>query len=66
MEYKMTDVVVSSYRPDGASKGGEIPLEEVKFNYGKIEWTYTETDHKTGAAKGDVKANWDITANKGG
>jgi type VI secretion system secreted protein Hcp len=67
MEYKLTDVIVSSYSPGGASQGGEtIPLEQVSFNYGKIEWTYTETDHKTGKPKGDVKAHWDLTTNKGG
>jgi len=66
MEYKLSDVIVSSVRPGGSAQGGEaLPLEEVSFNYGKIEWTYTETDHKSGEAKGDVKANWDLTANKG-
>lgn len=67
MEYNMTDVIVSAYRPGGSSQGGEaLPLEEVSFNYGKIEWTYTATDHATGKAAGDVKAHWDLKANKGG
>jgi type VI secretion system secreted protein Hcp len=67
MEYKLTDVIVSSVRPKGESKAPEnLPLEEVTFNYGKIEWTYTATDHKTGKGAGDVKAHWDATANKGG
>ena len=67
MEYVMNNVIVSSVRPGGSAQGGEaLPLEEVCFNYGKIEWTYTETDHKTGKPKGDVKAHWDLTTNKGG
>lgn len=67
MEYKLTDVIISSVRPGGTSKAGEaLPLEEVAFNYSKIELTYTETDHKTGKPKGDVKGNWDLSANKGG
>ena len=67
MEYLLADVIVSSARPGGSSQGGEaLPLEEVSFNFGKIEWIYTETDHKTGKPKGDVKTNWDLTANKGG
>ena len=67
MEYKMSDVIVTSARPGGSAGAGEaLPLEEVSFNYGKIEWVYTETDHKTGKPKGDVKAHWDLTANKGG
>lgn len=66
MEYKLSDAIVSSVRPGGAAQGGEtLPLEEVAFSYGKIEWTYTATDPKTGKASGDVKANWDLTANKG-
>jgi len=66
MEYKMSDVLVSSVRPGGSSKAGDtLPLEEVSFNYGKIEITYTQTD-QTGKPKGDVKANWDLSANKGG
>lgn len=67
MEYKMTDVIVSAVRPGGSSQGGEqLPLEEVSFNYGKIDLTYTETDHNTGKPKGDIKAHWDLTTNKGG
>jgi type VI secretion system secreted protein Hcp len=66
MEYKMTDVLISGVRPGGSAHGGEtLPLEEVSFNFGKVEVTYTETDHKTGKPKGDVKANWDLTANNG-
>lgn len=67
MEYVLSDVIVSGVRPGGSAQGGEtLPLEEVSFNYGKIEWTYTETDHQTGKPKGDVKAHWDLVANKGG
>jgi len=67
MLYDMADVIISSVRPGGSAQGGEsLPLEEVSFNYGKIELTYTETDHQTGKAKGDVKNFWDLVANKGG
>ena len=66
MEYKLSDVLVSSVRPGGASQGGEsLPLEEVSFNYGKIELKYTVTNHKTGKPEGDVPASWDLTTNKG-
>jgi type VI secretion system secreted protein Hcp len=67
MEYKLSDAIVSGVRPGGSAQGSEtLPLEEVSFNYGKIEWVYTATDHKTGKPAGDVKAHWDLTANKGG
>jgi type VI secretion system secreted protein Hcp len=67
MEYKMTDVIVTSVRPAGASQGGDtLPLEEFSLNYSKIEWTYTSTDNKTGKPMGDVKTHWDRSINKGG
>lgn len=67
MEYILTDSIVSSVRPGGSAQGGEaLPLEEVSFNYGKIEWVYSETDHSTGKPKGDVKTHWDLELNKGG
>jgi type VI secretion system secreted protein Hcp len=67
MEYKLSDVIVASVNPIGESKGEEnLPMEEVAFNYGKIEWTYTVTDHRTGRSAGDVRAYWDAIANKGG
>lgn len=67
MEYKMTDVIVSSIGPGGAAEDAQnIPLEEFKFSYGKIELTYTATDHKTGKPAGDVKTWWSVVENKGG
>jgi type VI secretion system secreted protein Hcp len=67
MEYKLHEVLITAVRPGGASHAAEtLPVEEVCFSYSKIEWTYTETDHGTGKAKGDIKAHWDLKANKGG
>jgi len=66
-EYKLSDVLVSSVRPGGSSQGGEaLPLEEVSFNAGKLEFIYTATDQKTGKAAGDVKMHWSVVENKGG
>jgi type VI secretion system secreted protein Hcp len=67
MKYDMEDVLVTSVRPGGSSKGGDtLPLEEVSFNYGKITWEYTETDHKTGKAGGKITKWWSTVENKGG
>jgi type VI protein secretion system component Hcp len=67
MEYKMTDVTVSSMRPKGATQGKEaVPLEEVTFSYHKIEWAYTVIDYMTGMPKGEVKAYWDLVTDSGG
>jgi type VI secretion system secreted protein Hcp len=65
MEFKLSDVIVTSFRPGGHASGGDtLPIEEVSFAFGKIEYKYTETDKASGRAKGDVAAGWDLTANK--
>ena len=66
-EVKMTDVLVSSVRPGGSAQGGEsLPLEEVSFNYAKIEWNYVQTDHNSGAVLGNFAKWWDLKTNTGG
>ncbi|MHC4538279.1 MAG: Hcp family type VI secretion system effector [Planctomycetota bacterium] len=64
MKYEFEDAIISSVSIGGG--GGGIPTESVTFNYGKMNWVYTETDHKTGKKKGEVKKWWDLVANKGG
>lgn len=67
MSYKMYDVIVSSVSTGGDSgSDSPLPSETVTFGYGKIEWTYTETDHQTGKPKGDIKTFWDLVRNAGG
>jgi type VI secretion system secreted protein Hcp len=67
LEYKLSDVIISSYAPSGAAGGGDpVPTEQLTFNPGKLEVVYTATDPKTGKTAGDVKAHWDLVANKGG
>jgi len=62
MEYKLTDVVITSAQVGGAA--GDVPHENVTFAFGKIEWIYTDTDMK-GGKKGDIKTSWDCKTNKG-
>ena len=67
MEYKLSNCMITSYRPGGSALGGEtLPLEEVSFDFGKIEWTYTQQKREDGSGGGQVAANWDLQANKGG
>ena len=64
MLYVLSDAIVSSVKPGGTADAAEtLPIETVRFNYGSIDLTYTETDHNTGKPKGDVKAGWDLTKN---
>lgn len=65
MTYKMSEVLVSSVRPGGSAKGGEaLPLEEITFSYGRIEWTYTKQKREDGTGGGVVAAGWDVSRNK--
>ncbi len=65
MEYKLSNCIISSSRPGGSAQGGEsLPLEEISFNFGKIEWTYTQQKRADGSGGGNVAAGWDLEANK--
>lgn len=64
MEYKMSNVIVTSYSPGGSSQGAEsLPIEEVAFNYGKVELTYTYQQRAGGGGGGNVAAGWDLETN---
>lgn len=64
MEYKMENVVVSSVSVGGG--GGDIPMETVSLNFGKITLTYTDTEHTGGKGGGDTTKFWDQVTNEGG
>ncbi len=65
MEVKMEEVIISSVSPGGSAKGSdEIPSEELRFDYGKIKWTYTQQKRGDGSGGGNVTGGWDLTANK--
>jgi type VI secretion system secreted protein Hcp len=63
MEYKMTDVMISSVQVGGTGEGG-LPTESISLNYSKMEMTYTKigTDGKV-AGKG-ASVGWDLKENK--
>jgi len=65
MAFDLEDVIVTSVMPSGTG-GGDLPMENVTFNYGKITWSYTTTDHRTGKTGGEIVKFWDLTLNKGG
>lgn len=66
MVYTLSDVIVASIaRGANADQDSPLPIEEVTFDYGKIVWKYTQTDHRTGKPVGDVEANWDLVKNTG-
>jgi len=60
--YTLTDVIVTAYSTGGS--GGEDRLtENVVLNFAVVEWTYKK-QKADGTGDGDIKAGWDIKANK--
>jgi len=60
MEYKLRRCIVASVAISG---GGEIPTESVTFNYGMIEWTYTQQKQADGSGGGKTTGSWNLQTN---
>ncbi len=60
--YKFTDILISSYQT-GGHHGGENPLDQISFNYTKMEVEYKE-QKPDGSLGGTTKAGYDLKANK--
>jgi len=65
MVYVFTKVTIVNIKPSGSGFSGGS-LEEVSFNYGSIEWEYTETKHGSGKPKGNIDTEWDLKESEGG
>jgi len=64
MEYKMSDVLISSVSRGGDTQANEdVPVECVTLAFGKLEMTYTKLGID-GKAAGNASAGWDLKANK--
>jgi len=66
LQYTFEPCLVSSVTLGGSTAAVEDrPVEQVKFNYTKVEWKYTEVS-KDNTAAGDTMAWWDLDNNTGG
>ena len=57
--YVFYNVSIVDVKPSGSGPGG-ADFEDVSFNYGNMEWEYTETEHAAGKPKGNVETEWDM------
>ncbi len=65
-EIKLTDVIVTGVTPKMVYRGnGFVFMEEVAFNFSRIEWTYYYID-ESGSLRTQVRTYWDVALNKGG
>jgi type VI secretion system secreted protein Hcp len=61
LKWTFSDLLISSYQTGGAS--GEPPVDQVSFNFAKIEVEYKE-QRSDGSFGAGFKAGWDVKANK--
>jgi type VI secretion system secreted protein Hcp len=77
LKIKLTDVLVSSYKPGSASNqvlgaiewtydksSDEIPMEQVTLNFAKVEYSYQPQGADGKAQGGPILAGWDVKANQ--
>ncbi|WP_313646562.1 type VI secretion system tube protein Hcp [Pseudomonas sp.] len=55
----LEEVVISSF-----NFLGNLPMEEIKFNFSRIKTTYTQQKRSDGAGGGKVTGGWDRSLNK--
>ena len=60
--YKFTDILISSYQT-GGSVGDTLPIDQVSFNFAKIEVEF-RPQKPDGSLGPPEKAGWDVKKNK--
>jgi type VI secretion system secreted protein Hcp len=61
LKLTLTDVLVSSYQT-GGNGGGQLPMEQVSFSFGKLEVEY-KPQRPDGSFDTSVLAGWDLKLN---
>jgi type VI secretion system secreted protein Hcp len=61
LKWSFADLLISSYQTGAA--GGELPRDQISFNFSKIEVEYKEQKPDGSLAPG-IKAGWDVKTNK--
>jgi type VI secretion system secreted protein Hcp len=60
---KFTDIIVSSYHIGGSGGSEMLPMDQISFNFTKIEYTYKPQDAK-GSLGGNVAFGYDVKKNQ--
>lgn len=62
LKIKLNDLLVSSVQ-DAGHGGGDLPMESLSLNFGKVYVEYQEQDASGKPAGGPVHFGWDLKAN---
>lgn len=62
LKIKFSDLLISSYQTGGSS-GEVVPMDQVSFNYSKIEYEYSP-QKADGTLDSPVKSGWNLKENK--
>ena len=63
LKYKFSDLLISSYQTGGSGGSDVIPMDQISFNFAKIEVEYYVQKPDGGVVLG-AKAGYDLKANK--
>ncbi len=61
--FKFSDLLISSYQIGGAEAEGEIPMDQVSFDFSRIDFDY-RAQKPDGTFAGPIKAGWDVKKKK--
>lgn len=65
MKVTFSDLLVSSFQTSGASDAGNLPMDQISFNFAKVEIEYKE-QKADGTLGGAIKAFYDLKQAHGG
>jgi type VI secretion system secreted protein Hcp len=65
LKYTFSDLLVSAFQTTGTGAADVVPMEEISFNYAKIEVEYKE-QKPDGTLGGAIKAFYDVKQMQGG
>jgi len=61
LKWKFTDLIISSYQTGGSGGSDVIPIDQVSFNFTKIEVSYAP-QKADGSLDAAIPAGWDLKA----
>lgn len=65
LKITFSDLLISSYQVGGSAGSDVVPVEQISFNFSKIEISYS-AQKPDGSLESPLKHNWSVKTNTGG